>query len=247
MQYLDYRTNQQWQSVQLTQYALLIVLSLLIWFIPVTHTWCTNLDLMAFNAFNGSLLYSRPWQLLWGYLNHPNETWLNVVWMFAVNVVGIFSLHSSRRRKATAGVMYFWLFFQLVLLVTHKLFNDWIEVGRASPSMVLNPWVVLTDALNIPTLKVTSSSCFPAGHALVLIFWAQFTNLYSKPWVHKLSWTTAVVLTLPRLFSGAHWLSDIIFTVFYAQLWFILAHGTPFFAYATNKLEKFLTIFSSTK
>jgi len=240
MQYLDYKTQAKWQATRLTQYSLLVSISLLLWIIPTTRLFCIWLDAKTFEALNSSLLYSRAWQLLWGYLNHPNESWLNVIFLIAVNIVGIYSLPNFRRRKALAGVIYFWVFFQFVLLFTNKFFAGWLDIHRASPSLVISPWVLLTDSLNIASLKVSSTNSFPAGHALVLIFWAKFTMLYSKPWVHKLAWLTVLVLILPRMFSGAHWLSDVVFTVCYSLLWFEIAAGTPLFGFATRNIEKLI-------
>lgn len=240
MQYLDSKTQANWQVSRLTQYALLVGICLSVWFSPITHSYCTWLDAKTFEVLNSSLLHSRAWQLLWGYLNHPNESWLNVIFMLAINIIGIYSLPHIRRRAATAGVIYFWLFFQLILLFTNKFFSVWLDIHRASPSLVITPWVLLTDSLNIAGLKVSSSNSFPAGHALVLIFWVKFTTLYSKPWVHKIAWLTVLMLILPRMFSGAHWLSDVIFTVCYALLWFEIAIGTPLFKFATGSIQKLI-------
>jgi membrane-associated phospholipid phosphatase len=240
MQYLDYKTETKWQVSKLTQYFLLVGICLLVWLSPATHPYCAWLDAKTFEVLNSSLLYSNSWQLLWGYLNHPNESWLNVIFLAMINIIGIYSLPRIRRRKAVAGVIYFWLFFELVLLFTNKFFSGWLGIHRDSPSLVITPWVLLTESLNIASLKISSTNSFPAGHALVLIFWAKFTMLYSKPWVHKLVWLTVLVLILPRLFSGAHWLSDVIFTVCYALLWFEVAAGTPLFGFATRNIEKLI-------
>ncbi len=240
MQYIDYKTETQWRVDKLTQYALLVGICLLVWFIPSTHLFCAWLDAKTFEILNSSLLNSHSWQLLWGYLNHPHESWINVIFLAGVNIVGIYSLPSIRRRRAIAGVIYFWMFFQFILLFTNKFFSVWLDIHRASPSLVITPWVLLTESLNIANLKVSSANSFPAGHALVLIFWAKFTMLYSKPWVHKLVWLTVLLLILPRMFSGAHWLSDIVFTVCYALLWFAVATGTPFFEFATGHIQKLI-------
>ena len=56
--------------------------------------------------------------------------------------------------------------------------------------------------------------------------------------MHKYILLTAVMLILPRLFSGAHWASDVIFTLCYAFLWFTIATGTPLFPWATQKITK---------
>lgn len=241
MQYLDYKTQTKWRVSKLTQCALLVGICLALWFSPITGPYCAWLDAKAFEVLNSSLLHSHAWQLLWGYLNHPNESWINVIFLAAVNIIGIYSLPRIRRRQDLAGVIYFWIFFEFVLLFTNKFFSGWLDIHRVSPSLEITPWVLLTESLNIADLKVSSTNSFPAGHALVLIFWAKFTILYSKPWVHKLVWLTVLILILPRMFSGAHWLSDIIFTVCYALLWFEIAAGTPLFGFATRHIQKLIS------
>lgn len=239
MQYLDQRSS-NWQSSQLTKYSLLVVACLLLWFIPFTHNFCVSLDEKAFALLNGSLEYSHLWRLLWGYLNHPAESWLNVIFLLAINILGIFSLNPEKRQTALAGVVYFWLFFQVVLFVSHFIFRDVLAMQRLSPSLVLTPKVILSEVLNIPTLKVASDNCFPAGHALVAIYWAKFSSAYAKVWVQKIIIIATILLILPRLFSGAHWLSDIVFTIFYALICYEIAINTKLFLFATRNIQRLI-------
>lgn len=237
MRYLDIDNYNSSTANQLTNSILLVSILLFIWYLPATHDLCVFLDKQAFILLNGSLQYSRTWRLIWGYLNHPNEAWLNVIFMSCLNILGIFSLPKPRQFQATASVIYFWLFFQFVLFVTHQLFSGWLMLQRLSPSLVLTPSVNLAEVLNLPMLKISSHNCFPAGHALVLIYWGRFSLLYSKGWLQKIIVATVIILLLPRLLSGAHWLSDIIFTSSYSLLWFNIASYTPIFNFATKHIE----------
>jgi len=230
-----------WQPLQLAKSFALVILCLLLWFLPITHNICEHLDIELAYALNHSLLFGRAWQLLWGYLNHPNENWMNIIFMFTINMLGIFTIPKNQRLRAIALVIYCWITFQICLLVTHKIFADWIEVQRNSPSLSIEPWNILSELLNIPNIKVYSHSSFPAGHALVLVFWLKFIELYANTKVQILAAITAVMLTLPRLISGAHWISDIIFTICYSLFWFHLVVGTPLFALAINFLEQSIT------
>lgn len=160
--------------------------------------------------------------------------------MLGINILGIFSVPKPKRLHATAIMLYSWIFFQFVLLFTHKVFADWMEVQRDSPSIIYEPWIILSQALDIPNIKVYSHSSFPAGHVLVLFFWAQFVCLYSKRWVKILAIYTVIIFTLPRLYSGAHWASDVIFTIAYSNLWFSIAIGVPFLFKRATNIENFL-------
>lgn len=240
MQYIQYKNTAEWQLNRLVESTLWLSLCLFLGTWQHTKPVVDYLDRQFFSYLNGSLNYSYTWRLCWGYLSHPNETWLNMVWMFGLNIVAVFSIPRFKRQHAFAMVIYFWFAFQLALLVTHKIFFDWLEITRASPSLVMDGWVNLQDALGINVLKVASANSFPAGHALVLVYWLRFTNLYCARWVKYLSWSTVLILLLPRLISGAHWLSDIVFTVFYARLWFDLMTCTPWYTILMARIEGML-------
>jgi membrane-associated phospholipid phosphatase len=218
------QTVSNYQLYQLTKMLGLLTVILAFWAFPASHKVCSFLDYEAFAILNQGLLSDRIWQILWGYLNHPNETWMNIIAMLAINLIGICTVPKTERRRAILLFIYCWISFQLILFITHKVFCDWLEIQRHSPSIVIKPWVVLSEALNIPNIKVYSNSSFPAGHVLVLIYWWQFLRSYAKPWVRYLGLFTVILLTLPRMISGAHWLSDIIFTIVYANVWFYIAN-----------------------
>ncbi len=235
MQTLEYRRTQP-KEFQLTLSLAFVLGCIMLWVLPASNEFCKQIDAQAFNYLNKSLLQSHSWQLFWGYLNHPNETWLNLILMGGINILAVTCLPKYKRTSAIAKLIYFWIFFQFVLLFTHQLFANWLHIERDSPSLVLHTWVLLSDNLNM-NLKVASCHCFPAGHALVLVFWAGFTSLYAPRWFRPVLWFVAILFSLPRLFSGAHWLSDIVFTAGYAWLWFNLAISTPVYSFSTNKIE----------
>lgn len=237
MQYLVQNKDPAWKLTQITKNLLLVLACLLVWFMPALHAFWQKLDVACYALLNQSLLHSRAWQLFWGYLNHPNETWLNLVAMGSINILAIATLCKEKRPRAISLVIYFWFFFQLVLLFTQKAFIGGLHLQRHSPSIVHEPWLILSEALGIGNIKVYSHCCFPAGHVLVLVFWAKFTLLYCNDQIKKLVIFTAVLLTLPRLFSGAHWLSDILFTIVYSWFWFTVAIGTPLYSYITKTIE----------
>jgi len=240
MQDIDCSASNSWQAIRLTKLALIVLACPLFWFIPITHGLCYAVDMATFKVLNGSLEYAKIWAYFWGYLNHSNEAWFNLLVMLGLNGLGIYSLPANKRISALAGSLYFWLFFQLVIILTHWVFTDILHSARLSPSYVISPFINLGQVLHKQEIKVFGNRCFPAGHALVLIFWGKFSMRYSAPWVHKFIWATAILLLLPRLFSGAHWLSDIVFTSCLSLLWFEFAAGTPLFFYVTNILEKTL-------
>lgn len=234
MQYPDFKVRAP-AAYQLTKYSLALMTCLWFWFFPATHKISQLIDAKTFSWLNASLQYSHYWQLICGYLNHPNESWLNVAYLFMVNTAVVFTVPEFKRKSTIIGLIYFWLFFQIILLFTHFLFSVCLDVQRTSPSLNIMPTVILSDVLNMPNVKTSSQNCFPAGHTLIAIYWANFSLLYSRGWLRYLIIFSAVMLILPRLFTGAHWLSDILFTTFYAALWFNIANSTNFIRKINHK------------
>ncbi|HSX19516.1 MAG TPA: phosphatase PAP2 family protein, partial [Gammaproteobacteria bacterium] len=216
MQNQDYYSLRPTQANQLTKHFLFVMGGLFIWFLPLTHNLCVFIDVKAYKLLNGSLQFSQIWQWVWGILNHHKESYLNVVIMVALNFIGISTLPKNSRLQAFASIIYFWLFYQVVLVVTHFIFSDILDLHRHSPSLVIPPKIVLSETLNIAKIKVFSNYSFPAGHALVAIYWGMFSVMYAKPTVQRIMIAVAILVALPRLFTGAHWLSDVLFSAFYA-------------------------------
>jgi len=212
---------------QLFQVSGLLCMLLIAWFVPWTHHILEIIDCTVFAILNQSLTLSDPWMMFWGYLNHPEENWINIVVMVTLNVTAIMLLAKSNRKRALGIFLYCWLSFQLILLLTHFIFSDILHITRHSPSMIITPFLKLSEAMQNPEVKDYSYSSFPAGHTLVAIYWALFAGLYAPNKIKTMIYVVAVLLCLPRVFSGAHWISDIIFTILYAAICFYVMVGLP--------------------
>lgn len=207
----------------------ILFLLLSIWYLPFIGSLLHQLDLKIFLNFNKSLTFSKTWEYFWGYLNHPNESWLNLVGMLGINILAIVRSDSNVRKRNIILSLYFWFFFQFVLLITHFIFSDILYIRRSSPSLFTSPYIMLSKSLGIADIKDNSQNCFPAGHALVAIYWLSFMFMLKVKSVNKLVVLGAILMCLPRMFSGAHWASDIIFTAIYARLWFFISCVSAYF------------------
>jgi membrane-associated phospholipid phosphatase len=170
-------------------------------------------------------MVSKYWAYFWGYLNHPVENWLNLVCMLAINIL-IITLEPDKANKIKTGlkVIYFWIFFQLGLLILHWIFKDLLHINRLSPSAVMEPLVKLSEVLHNPDIKDSSRNSFPAGHTFVAVYWLGFTLLSTKNKIISIvTIIIASLLILPRLFSGAHWFTDILVTTILSLIWLVLA------------------------
>jgi membrane-associated phospholipid phosphatase len=208
--------------------ALLIVL--LLWFIPITHSFCQNIDNAVFRILNGSLANHIIWENFWGILNHRREVTLNLVFAALFNLWAILQTKDVKLRKIRIKqIFYFWTFFQIGVMLQDVLFNSILQVTRDSPSLILKPVIKLSEILHNPDIKDTSTHSFPGGHAFAMIYWAAFTWLIGPKYIAKFGLFFAIILCLPRLFSGAHWLSDIIFSALMALVWLSWTISIPLY------------------
>lgn len=213
-----------WQS------HLALIAVLILWWLPLTHSLCVNIDDIAFRILNGSLFNHPFWQLFWGILNHRNETKFNLLMAVFFNLWGIMATSNHKMRSIrTKQILYFWVFFQIGFMLQEYLFFTLLEIKRDSPSLILEPVAKLSIILDNPKIKDASYHSFPSGHAFSLIYWAAFTWLCVPKKIAKLGIAIAILLSFARLFSGAHWFSDVLFSSLLALVWLSWAINTPIY------------------
>lgn len=184
------------------------------------------IDAECFLFLNKNLLSNKFSQYFVGILSHKNESWINVIVIVGINIFSILMLNktpNNARSKANAIVIYCWISFQIVLLINILIFQKILHIHRDSPSVVIFGALRLSKILNNINIKDYSNNSFPAGHALVLIYWALFVNLYATSFIKIISWFICVLLILPRMITGAHWLSDTIFSLLLGWMYFNLS------------------------
>jgi hypothetical protein len=177
------------------------------------------IDKHSFLWLNLLLQDSKVLQWLLAILNHPAENWLNFFVMLAINIAGILTLVQHKCRKRCWIMLgYYWAMFQICLLLNHVLFSDLLALNRASPSLLYPAHVKLSTVLGV-VVKEYSQNSFPAGHALVAVYWASFTLTYVKGWLRTLVYLVASYLLVARLFTGAHAISDVCLTIILAMMY----------------------------
>lgn len=197
----------------------LLILSTSLWFSPMGNT-LEEFDILVFKTLNSSLT-NYIWQSVWAILNHSYESTINVFVMVGINFYLISQAPKLSRKKYWYFCLYYWACFQLVLLAEHFIFRDLLQISRLSPSIALDyNKIVLSDIFNFK-IKESSGVCFPAGHALVAGYWAAFSLKMSRNYTANAAIIIiAFVLCISRLFTGAHWASDVIFSVTLGVVWF---------------------------
>ncbi len=188
---------------------ILLVVAAVLLFLSWEFKWpdWRSLDEFAFFNLNGLLENSPSHQKFWAIANHRAFDLASAI------LVGLLYLQwsFSDSRKYTAqrlGLFFFLLIFSLIVLEISKFVLD--SYQRISPSLELKPAHRLS--LLIPDIKAKDSSgnSFPGDHGMVLSLWTGYFFIYAGKTRGFLVLIIAILFTMPRVVSGAHWLTDII-------------------------------------
>lgn len=199
---------------------LALLTALMLWFLPLTHPFCKHLDAYIFFLLNGSLTEHWLWLRFWGLLNHRREVMLNLVFAALVNIWAILQTRNPQLRKIrTQQILYFWFFFEIGFILQDGFFHHVLQITRYSPSLILQPFIKLSALLNDPNIKDTSFHSFPSGHGFALVYWAAFTYLCAPRKIGLFGILMSLLLCFARLFGGAHWFSDVLFSALLALVW----------------------------
>lgn len=209
----------------------LLLLVLLVIAYLLLHQKFNYIDSSFFLFMNKNLLNNRFSQNFWGLLCHKNESWINVIVMIGINILSILVMYRpldnnqiiSPTKRRIFLVLYCWLSFQVFLLINILIFQKILHIHRDSPSILISGAVRLSETLSNLNIKDYSNNSFPAGHALVLIYWALFVNLYATNIIKIISVVVCIFLVLSRMISGAHWLSDTVFSLILGWVYFNLS------------------------
>jgi len=112
-------------------------------------------------------------------------------------------------------------------------------ISRPSPTVVHSDALRLSQLVSwIPT-KDISGDGFPGGHAVVLLICAGVITYYLPRAYELAAWVLEVVFTVPRIVSGAHWLTDnLVGSVAVAGFVRSYVLATPLHSIMTDRLER---------
>ncbi len=232
---MQYPTSTRYSGfIAFQLFALLLLAS---WLLPATGELWQQWNQSTFYLLNGSLAGSEYWSFLWALLNNRSADLIPVIAIFPLLLKSNLIFKSTEVRQGFIGLcllMFLMLVFRTLLDKTAKTMG-W--TGN-SPSLELTPFTSL-DAL-YPQLspKDPAGSSFPGDHASVLIIIATYCLLHKVNRWSLLVFGLATVFMLPRLFSGAHWLTDQVvggtLIAFFTIAW---GRFTPYLAWATPRVD----------
>ncbi|MBE0489617.1 MAG: phosphatase PAP2 family protein [Halomonas sp.] len=105
-----------------------------------------------------------------------------------------------------------------------------IDYSHPSPTVVYQEVNRVTELVDFST-KDSSGSSFPGDHGVNLLLFTAFMWRFAGRKVMLVSLVAAVILSAPRILSGAHWFSDVYFGAIAINLiiapWFLLTPIGP--------------------
>jgi len=179
-------------------------------------------DSETFFLFNGSLVHNKYWAFLWGYLNHYNETYLNLIPVFTLIILLLYRSGCSFK-VGCYRFFYYVISLQLIIYLHKHIYT----FGRISPSYFYpHHYVSIVELLGNENLKWNSHHSFPSGHSLALFYFFFFIQSNKDKVMTRWSFCIAIFFSMPRLFGGAHWLSDIVYAIILAYFSYLIFYNS---------------------
>ncbi len=207
------------------------------WLLEPTRSLWLELDVWTFWAMNNSLAEGRTWQWLWAITNNRAFDLIPAFCMLLL--YGHCSLRHDRQnlnRYIAIGIL---------LLITIIVAS---QLGKAIPIKRPSATFAFPEALRISQLvpeivtKDTASDSFPGDHGLILLLYAGFVAFFMPRIYGILAALMVIPFTLPRLMSGAHWLTDeVVGAIAVGAISLSWLMATPLHSIAVNLFEGWIS------
>jgi membrane-associated phospholipid phosphatase len=187
-------------------------------------------DHKTFTLFNGSLKGNRTWAGFWAV---ANSRAFDLIAGVAMGVIILCYLRRDNKRYAKKGFAFCLVVLVFTVLCSQIIINSICKYKRHSPTKILpEKSVLLSEHFPVVKPKDKSSRSFPGDHAIILFSFAFSFLIIGKFRYGASLLAVAVLFALPRLFSGAHWLTDIkVGTGFILLVTLGLLFATPLYRY----------------
>lgn len=180
--------------------------------LPSTAVWHA-IDTTCFTYLNSSIIEHPIQQAFWAFFNIKITDVFGASFLLGCFLMYIFEAQGQERRKRVAQLIYTLIWFELSILLCKQCITpicEHVRLSRHSPTVVMGGSVMLSEVAPWVKIKDSSYFCFPADHACIVFQWCAFL-WYFTGWKRGLfAYFFSFVFILPRLISGAHWLSDLL-------------------------------------
>ncbi|MGR9108500.1 MAG: phosphatase PAP2 family protein [Gammaproteobacteria bacterium] len=201
---MDPLEDSRWYIPYLVVWQVIAVLLLLSWFIEPTRSLWSFLDDDCFRYFNESLKNgSDAWRMLWAVTNHRLFDAVSAGLLLLVFMVSAWRSGRSSWRWHGAVVTVT----VLAILVGTRI-GHLMPVERPSATMIYPDVFRLSEWARGFETKDISHSTFPGDHGMVALIGYGYAFHYLQRPYALAALLAGLVIVMPRLVGGAHWLSD---------------------------------------
>jgi membrane-associated phospholipid phosphatase len=224
----------EFTPLKLFPYLALAALLWASWVMPEGRTLWLNLDEQAFFLLNGWVAADPFAQQFWAIANFRGFDAIA-----GGSMIAVYGIWAYRTRIGISSFLSLGLWLAIVVVVGVQLSHLLIEWDRISPSLELSPSYRLSELVTWLPTKDSSHSSFPGDHTSVLLMLSAALTYFTGWRYGIICYGFAILFSLPRLVSGAHWLTDdIIGGGVTAFSWVPLMLYTPLGKYVMMVIEK---------
>jgi membrane-associated phospholipid phosphatase len=137
-------------------------------------------------------------------------------WVADICVLVFFALYVAKgarglKMRRVCELLFCVLYIAAIIYCVNKtLFREHLEIPRLSPTLTVEDSVHLSDEIAWLSIKDDSVKSFPGDHGTTALLFAASFSFFAGRKMGLAAWGYAAFLCLPRLITGAHWLSDVI-------------------------------------
>lgn len=231
-----------WKIKQLLYLHATILVLIFTLFSSHTRIFWETVDIAFFRAINSTLREHPYWQLFWAFANHKIADWVEDLCVLVFFAVYVLQAPYGKRIRRIAELLFSVIYIALIIYCVNKtLFREHLEIPRLSPSLVVENSVHLSNEIPWLTIKDDSSKSFPGDHGTTALLFAASFSYFAGRRLGVYACSYAAFLCLPRLITGAHWLSDVLVGSGSITLFFLgWAFCTPVGQWCITSLERLL-------
>lgn len=175
------------------------------------HFW-GKIDLAVFTTLNNYIVDHPIQQIFWAAASIKITDIFGAFFLLGFFLLFVFEVDGDLRRKRLRALLFCLVWFEIGMLLSKQVLTPYMmehDFSRHSPSEIISNSFRLSQVL--PWLKVKDSSlfCFPADHGAIVLQWCGFMWFFGNWRKGLLALFFSTIFLLPRLISGAHWMSDL--------------------------------------
>ena len=216
-----------------------------------TALWWKKIDYAVFRSLNNYVAGHPIQQIFWAAFSIKITDIVGALFLLGFTLLYVFEAPVHEQKKRIQELLFMLLWFEIAMILCKQLLTPFLiqhGFSRHSPTETLPNVFRLSSVL--PWLKVKDGSLFsfPADHGSIVIQWCVLL-WYFGSWKRGLfALIFSSIFLLPRLISGAHWLSDLcVGSVSWVLLLISLALFSPLYEYSMRLVRCIVPQLKQTK